>query len=141
LSSNPLLEMDEGADGAASDGSTVDIDAADGGTAKDAEGLDGPDAFAGNGDEATYGDDPYDAADSFEHIASDSLVDMGDDYGSSDDFAPYESSNADAGAGTEGTVDGTLDGAVTAELTEAAGDEFNEDLSDWSTTSKTGTGE
>ncbi len=141
LSSNPLLEMDEGADGAASDGSTVDIDAADGGTAKDAEGLDGPDAFAGNGDEATYGDDPYDAPDSFEHIASDSLVDMGDDYGSSDDFGPYESSDTDAGAGTEGTVDGTLDGAVTAELTEAAGDEFNEHLSDWSTTSKTGTGE
>src|SRR5690606_28632686 len=54
--------------------------------------------------------------------------------------------DADVGMGVQGEADGTmldgeLPGAVTAELTEAAGDEFNEHLSDWSTSSKTGPGE
>ena len=149
LSNNPLLELDEGANGAASDGTTADPAAADGTgqSTMNAEASDGQDAaYDAAADDATYGDDPYDAPDSFEHIASDSVSDLGDDCGSSDDFGTFEAADAAAGVAADGAVDaamldGDLPSAVTAELTEAAGDEFNEHLSDWSTTSKAAPGE
>ena len=116
LSNNPLLEMDEGADGASSDGATAESPGADGDvvSALSADGSDGQEAFDASAEAATYGDDPYDAPDSYEHIASDAVGDMGDDYGA------YETADHDVAAGADGAMDGAmmdsdLPGAVTAE--------------------------
>jgi RNA polymerase sigma-54 factor len=143
LSNNPLLEMDEGADGAASDGATVELAAADG--ASEPNGADALDSDAapydglnGSADATLYGDeaDGYDAPDSYEQIASDALADLGQDFDS------FDAADADAGSGADAVMmDGELPGSATPELTEAAGDEFNEHLSDWSTNTRASSGD
>lgn len=107
LDTNPLLEMEEGADG---------VEAADAGET----GADGAeiDSDGGETEQAAIEASEYldatgpDAYDEFDSVAQ-----------------------ADAVIGSDSMQD------VTAEQSEAAGDEFNEHLSDWSNTAKSGQGE
>jgi RNA polymerase sigma-54 factor len=111
LDSNPLLEMEESADAA----EVSEIDGA---------GADVSDGLADG--EVDYLDGP----------ATDSFDDM-----SRDDLGTYDDIDSGALVDAASIIDSDSPQEITAEQTEAAGDEFNEHLSDWSTTSKSGQGE
>lgn len=114
LDSNPLLELEEGSEGAdpveAAEAPAADID-----------------EIQTAGDDLDYLESAV--ADTYDEIAGEEMVTSYDDVdlGASGDSA----SILDSDAGVE----------IAAEHSEAAGEEFNEHLSDWSTTSKSGTGE
>ncbi len=111
LDSNPLLEMEESAD--ASEPLEVGEAPVDSDLQAAAE-------------DAEYLDAPV--ADSYDDIAGDDLV-------------TYDDIDAGAPADSAAVMDSDGVGEITTEHSEAAGDEFNEHLSDWSTNSKSGTGE
>ena len=114
LDSNPLLEMEESSEGA---------DPVEAGEAPSAD----ADAIQTAGDDIDYLEAAV--ADSYDEIAGDDLVTSYDDV---DLGGQADSASAmDSDAGVE----------IAAEHSEAAGEEFNEHLSDWSTSSKSGTGE
>jgi len=112
LDSNPLLEMEESSD-------TADpVEAGD--TASDAEEM-----------QAAAEDVDY-----LDGTVSDSYDDI-----SRDDLVTFDDIDAGAPADSAAVMDSDNGVEISAEHSEAAGDEFNEHLSDWSTTSKSGTGE
>ena len=113
LDSNPLLEMEESAD-ALDSSDPVD------GLAADTVGqeLDG------------------ESSDYLDASLPDSFDDM-----SRDDLGTYDDIDSGALADAASILDSDTSQEITAEHNEAAGDEFNEHLSDWSTTSKSGQGE
>ncbi|MBA3477864.1 MAG: RNA polymerase factor sigma-54 [Lautropia sp.] len=114
LDNNPLLELEESAEAVA--------DAAD---IRDAMHPDAADL-------------PLEA-DSGEYLDA-SLADSFDEM-SRDDLTTYDDIDSGVLADAGSVMDSDTAPEITAELNEAAGDEFNEHLSDWSTTSKSGQGE
>ncbi len=114
LDSNPLLEMEEGSDGA------DPVEAADA-PPGDAEEIQAA------GDDLEYLDSAV--TDSYDEIAGDELV------------ASYDDIDLGVQADSASVMDSDAGSEVAAEHSEAAGEEFNEHLSDWSTSSKSGTGE
>jgi RNA polymerase sigma-54 factor len=114
LDANPLLEMEEGAEAATEADIAGELHEGEAGMA------------AAKADDSEYGD--ASGPDSFDGLS-------GNDQDRFDEF--------DGGAVTdEGAVtDSDLPGEAVAEQSEAAGDEFNEHLSDWSATSKSAPGE
>jgi RNA polymerase sigma-54 factor len=112
LDSNPLLEMEEGAD-AADTLEPVELVVGDG------------DDIQAAADDADYLDTPV--ADSYDDIAGDMVT--------------FEDVDGHAAADVASSMDSDGATEIAAEHSEAAGDEFNEHLSDWSTSSKSGTGE
>lgn len=109
LDSNPLLEMEEGADG----GDTAEI--RENGASEQAE---------------------LQTSDYLEGDAPDAYDDM-----SRDDMTTYDDIDSGAHADAASVMDSDVTQEITAEHSEAAGDEFNEHLSDWSSNTKSGTGE
>ncbi|MEO6269431.1 MAG: RNA polymerase factor sigma-54 [Lautropia sp.] len=124
LDSNPLLEMEEGAEkGEAPDGPATDGAAADGSDTLDAT-LDFDPASA----EAEFAEPS--TADSFDDLSRDDLSNY-------DDVDSGMQADSDSAAMNDSDL---MDGIAT-ERSEAAGDEFNEHLSDWSAASKSTPGE
>ena len=114
LDSNPLLEMEEGAEGAEAS------EAAEIGTERD-------DIAQAQGE--------VEASEYLDGAGPDSYDDISrDDLSTYDDIDSVD--HADSMIGSDGAAP-----EVIAEQTEAAGDEFNEHLSDWSNTTKSGQGE
>ena len=113
LDSNPLLEMEESA-----------------------EALDGSDIGDGVAQEAADRDLDGDSSDYLESALPDSFDDM-----SRDDLGTYDDIDSGGLADAASIMDSDAPREIVAEHNEAAGDEFNEPLSDWSTTSKSGQGE
>lgn len=122
LDSNPLLEMEEGAD--APDGP----DGPEAGDGLDATSTasqdDGYDFAEGDGSDFIQGN----ALDSYDEISHDALT-------------TYDDVDSGAHADTGAVIDSDIPEVTAAEHSESAGDEFNEHLSDWSTNSKSGSGD
>jgi RNA polymerase sigma-54 factor len=112
LDSNPLLEMEESSE-----------------TADPVEA----------GDTATGADEIQAAAEDVDYLDG-AISDSYDDI-SRDDLVTFDEIDVGAPADSASVMDSDNGVEITAEHSEAAGDEFNEHLSDWSTTSKSGTGE
>jgi RNA polymerase sigma-54 factor len=111
LDSNPLLEMEESAE------AIEPLEVGEATVDSDVQGA---------SEDGEYLDAPV--ADSYDDIAGDDVV-------------TYDDIDAGASADSAAAMDSDGAGEIAAEHNEAAGDEFNEHLSDWSTNSKTGTGE
>ena len=113
LDSNPLLEMEEGSE---------IVEPVETGEASALE-VDSIDAAT---TESDYLETP--TPDTYDDI-------------SRDDLATYDDIDSATSVDSIAAMDSDSAADVSAEHTEAAGDEFNEHLSDWSATSKSGTGE
>lgn len=114
LDSNPLLEMEEGSEGA--------------------DGVEAGDAAASDGDDLQA------AADAGDYLEA-SVTDSYDDISGDDLVSSYDDIDLGGQADSASILDSDAGGEIAAEHSEAAGEEFNEHLSDWSTSSKSGTGE
>ncbi len=124
LDSNPLLEMEEGAE----KGDAPEALATDGATAEGGDPL----------DSLLDSDSAPEGAEFAEPSTADSFDDLSrDDLSAYDDVDPGMQADSDSAA----MNDSDLMESIATEHSEAAGDEFNEHLSDWSTTSKSTSGE
>lgn len=129
LDSNPLLEMEEGAESLDEFGNAEAV---------------------GDTQDEIDADQPLD--DTSDVAALETMQDLDVEYGdtsgvdaydnlSSDDLSSYEDFGDDAGADAGIVADSDQPREATTEQSEAAGDEFNEHLTDWSTSPKSAPGE